>query len=98
MFNELFRVKEKSVEKKIIAYAKGNGWRNHKWTSPGKRGPTDQFFTKAPRRIVFMEVKRDEDEEPTAQQLREQALLRQEGFPVFTVKSFEEARAIFDSL
>jgi len=98
MFSSMFREKEKTVEKKIIAYAKGKGWRNHKWTSPGKRGPTDQFFTKSPSRIVFMEVKRDEDEEPTPQQVREQRLLREEGFPVFTVKSFEEARAIFDAL
>lgn len=96
--SDLFRVRESSVEEKIVKYAKRKGWRHHKFVSPGTRGKTDQFFTKSPGRIVFMEVKRDRDEDATALQIREQTLLRAEGFSVFTVCSFEEARAIFDAL
>jgi len=92
----MFEQRESDLEKRICKYAKTKGWTPHKWAGPGERGKADRFFTKAKSRIFFMEIKRDDDEEPKPlQEHRRQELIKQ-GFASHVISSFEEAVVLFD--
>jgi hypothetical protein len=89
---------ESNVKSKTIERAKEHGWRHHNWVCPGRRGVPDNFFTRYPRQIIFIEFKRDDDDAaPRTQQLREHRKLREQGFEVFVVNYVEEGYEIFDA-
>lgn len=92
----MFEQRESELETRICTHAKKKGWTPHKWAGAGERGKADRFFTKAPGRIFFMEVKRDGEPTKPLQEHRRTELIKQ-GFASHVVDSFEQAVVLFDA-
>jgi hypothetical protein len=90
------KVRESSIEEKIIQYGELRGWLCMKFVSPGLRGVTDRLFMRTKggiSRIVFAEVKKP-GEEPTPQQMKRMDDMRGHGAEVHWWDSLEQARAV----
>jgi hypothetical protein len=70
-------MKESSLEKKLVTYAKSKGVLTYKWSSPAHRGVPDRIFI-GKDRILFLEIKAP-GKKPTELQLREMKLINEKG-------------------
>jgi hypothetical protein len=87
------RLLESDLQSDIIDLAHALGWFCEKIESRSGRGIMDLYCLRAGRH-VWMEVKRSEDEEPTAQQQKRARDMRAQGAEVYCVGSIQEARQI----
>lgn len=58
------KLREKDIEKKVVAYCKAKNVLCYKWTSPSNRGVPDRILIGQKGNIAFLELKRP-GEEPT---------------------------------
>lgn len=70
---------EKSIEKKVVAWAEAHGVYTRKFSSPAHRGVPDRIFI-CRKKVVFVEFKRL-SKEPTDLQQREMRLIQAQGVP-----------------
>lgn len=84
---------EATIEKRVCANAKANGWLTYKWTSPSNRGVPDRIFIKAGR-VVFVEFKAP-GKKPTPLQKHIHKKLENEGMEVHVVDSIEAGKGLF---
>jgi len=89
-----YRPLESSVESRCAKYAKRRGWFEVKVLKASVRGFPDRIFVRRGK-VVFVEFKRDEKEEPRAQQLKRHNDLIEHGATVLVVKSLEEFEIAF---
>jgi hypothetical protein len=89
-------MKEAALQRKCIAYAKSQGWLGFKWASPAHRGVPDCLFFKSGS-LVIVEFKSPSGKGRLSP-LQEKTItdLKDKGFPVFVVNSFEYFEAILD--
>lgn len=89
-------MRESTLETRCKKFAKAHGWSFRKQGGRGHRGKFDDYFFKAPGRIVFVEFKAP-GKEPSKRQLREQRILRDAGFRAEVVDNFADfERALAD--
>lgn len=91
---QAYRPLESSVESKCSRYAETRGWFEIKVEKASKRGFPDHIFVRKGR-VVFVEFKRDENEEPVPQQLKRHKELREHGAEVLVVNSIEDFKIAF---
>ena len=84
---------EKHIEKKCCDLAEAAGWKQRKFTSPGRKGVVDRFFFRSGR-VVFMEFK-DHGEEPRPLQVIEMDEMIEGGLEVYWIDSVEEFKSVF---
>lgn len=58
------KIREKDIEKKLVAYCKTKNILCYKWTSPANRGVPDRILIGPNGNVAFLELKRP-GEEPT---------------------------------
>ena len=84
---------ESALQSDILDFAEARGWWAIKVESRSRRGVMDLYALRRGRHI-WIEVKRDEQTEPTEQQLKRHREVRAQGGEVYVVGSMEQARAI----
>lgn len=84
---------ESALQSDILDFAEIRGWWAIKVESRSKRGVMDLYALRRGRH-VWMEVKRNEDTEPTEQQLKRHREVKAQGGEVYVVGSMDQARAI----
>ena len=87
---------EKSIEKRVKAYAESKGWLTRKWTSPGHSFVPDQIFITQTGQVIFIEFKRNGGK-ATAGQLREHDKLRKQNCVVYLIDSVEAGKELVDA-
>ena len=87
--------RESEIEKKVKAYAVEKGWTVRKFTSPGKRGVSDNIFMKWPAVVFFIEFKAP-GKKPTKAQAEEHKVVRSCGIDVHVVDNIGEGMDIID--
>ena len=83
------KVKEKTIERKLVEAVKGMGGLAPKFVSPGFDGMPDRIVLLPGGRIAFVEVKR-RGERPRPLQESRHGLLRRLGFLVFLLDDTEQ--------
>lgn len=83
---------EAKVERAAVRYARQQGWRPFKWSSPGRRGVPDRVFFRK-KRFVAIEFKRPGGR-TTKLQDRTIQQLQEEGFEAYVVDNIEDAKLI----
>lgn len=86
------QVSESYIEKKVCEYAKRNGWKTWKFSSPAQRGVPDRIFLKGGA-LKFIEFK-TLGKRPTKLQLSIHEQIRAERFEVFVVDNIEEGKRL----
>lgn len=86
---------EKSIEAAVCLYARGKGCLAYKFTSPARAAVPDRLFIAKFGRVFFCEFKR-EGAKPTPAQLREHALLNEQGATVFLIDNVADGKAMVD--
>jgi hypothetical protein len=84
---------ESALQSDILDFAEARGWWAIKVVSPSMRGVMDLYALRRGRHI-WIEAKRDENTEPTDQQLKRHREVRAQGGEVYVVGSMERAREI----
>ena len=69
---------EKSLEQKVVKYAKAMGCLCYKFTSPGNRGVPDRIIIGPTGKVLFLELKAP-GKKPTPLQLHTLETLRKQG-------------------
>lgn len=88
-------MREGALKAEVIKWARRQGWTHRKVSYEGRGGAPDDWFFKAPGRLVIVEFKAT-GEEPTPRQAREIGRWREAGFSVHTIDSIEAGCALFD--
>lgn len=84
-------MKEIDIEDECAATAAAHGWESYKLDKiPGKRGKTDRIFAHPKLPAFYVEFKRPKRSVTSPQQKREHRRLRERGFDVYVLDSFEE--------
>lgn len=91
------KLRESVIEKKVKAYARKQGWLVRKFTSPGKRGVSDNIFMKYCRRVFFIEFKAP-GKKPTKAQHSEHEEIRACGIPVYVIDNIGEGVKLVDGV
>lgn len=89
-------MRESTVEKNIVAYAKSLGWWQSKFGAPGDRGNPDRIFLRNSE-CFFIEFKAP-GKKPTKLQLKRHGELQAQGFQVIVVDNIEFGRFILDAI
>lgn len=97
MIRKLTFVREKEIERHLVKRCKERGWLCWKFVSPGLRGVPDRIVFRPGGKLHLPELKAP-GEEPTPQQLRRHAELRERGFDVVTLSSVTEVDWWVDAL
>jgi len=92
---------EKDVERDGTLYAEQHGWWVAKFVTPGLKAVPDRIYVRTRRFslwVVFIEWKKDDDEEPNEQQLFRHRELRQHGAEVyvFDKNTFQEFKRVME--
>jgi hypothetical protein len=91
---------ERDVEKACKQWARDHGWWVRKFKAPGNRSVPDDLFAKAwpnSSRKIAVEFKKL-GKTSTEKQLEEQAAMREAGWEVYEIDSFEKFKALFESI
>jgi Holliday junction resolvase len=83
------RIRESSIERKVVEYCRDHGFLCYKFVSPNQRGVPDRILVLPGGRVVFVELKAPTGS-CTKLQLHEQQKLAEHNAEVWVVKSFEE--------
>lgn len=90
-------MREREIERKLVAAVKKHGGICLKFVSPGFDGMPDRVVLLPDGKIGFVEVKRP-GEKPRALQLARHGLLRKMGFLVFVLDGEEQIGGIIDEI
>lgn len=90
-------MREREIERKLVAAIKVHGGICPKFVSPGFDGMPDRVVLLPDGKIGFVEVKRP-GEKPRALQLARHRLLRKMGFLVFVLDGEEQIGGIIDEI
>ena len=88
-------MREREIEKKLVAAVKTQGGVCWKFVSPGTAGVPDRIILMPMGRIAFVEVKAP-GERPRKLQLARHRLLRRLGFKTFVLDNPEQIGGILD--
>ena len=88
------RQRESGLQSMCREYAELRGWFCEKTEGKSKNGFPDFMFIRKGR-VVFVEFKRDPDEEPTTQQKRRHRQMREHGAEVHVIDNFETFCELF---
>lgn len=91
---------EKDVETRCKKWATARGWWSRKFKSPGKRSVPDQLFAKkfpGTSRKLAVEFKKL-GKKSTPKQLDEQKWMREAGWEVYEIDSYEKFVALFEKI
>lgn len=91
---------EKDVEKRCKDWARDHGWWVRKFKSPGNRSVPDDIFAKkflGTSRKVAVEFKRF-GKTSTDKQVEQQGLMRDAGWEVYEIDSYEKFVALFEKI
>lgn len=84
------KLREKQIEKRLVALLKDVGIAAPKYTTPSRRSAPDRLVLLGGGRCAFVECKA-EGEKPTPPQEREHTKLRAMGYQVYVVDSYDSA-------
>ena len=90
-------MREKSIEKKLVAAFKSRGGICPKWVSPGLDGVPDRLVFLPGRHFGMVEVKAP-GEKPRALQVSRHRLLAKLGFPTYILDGEEQIGGILDEI
>ena len=90
-------MREKSIEKKLVAAVKSRGGICPKWVSPGLDGVPDRLVFLPGRHFGMVEVKAP-GEKPRALQVSRHRLLAKLGFPTYILDGEEQIGGILDDI
>lgn len=90
-------MREKSIEKKLVAAVKSRGGICPKWVSPGFDGVPDRLVFLPGRHFGMVEVKAT-GEKPRALQVSRHRLLAKLGFPTYILDGEEQIGGILDEI
>jgi hypothetical protein len=90
-------VREKTLERKLVAAVKAMGGIAPKFISPGFDGMPDRLVLLPPGRIAFVEVKRHEEKPRPLQETRH-GMLRRLGFKVYVLDDEGQIGGILDEI
>ena len=90
-------MREKSIEKKLVAAVKSRGGICPKWVSPGLDGVPDRLVFLPGRHFGMVEVKAP-GEKPRALQVSRHRLLAKLGFPTYIFDGEEQIGGILDEI
>ncbi len=90
-------MREKTIEKKLVAEARANGGIAPKLVSPGFDGMPDRMVLLPGGRIGFVEVKAP-GKEPRPLQVARHRLLQELGFQVFVLDAPEQIGGILNAI
>lgn len=90
-------IREKEVEKKLVAAVKKIGGICPKWVSPGTDGMPDRIVLLPEGKIAFVELKAP-GEKPRALQIRRHEELRRLGFQVLVLDDPEKIGGILNAI
>lgn len=90
-------MREKSIEKKLVAAVKSRGGICPKWVSPGLDGVPDRLVFLPGRHFGMVEVKAP-GEKPRALQVSRHRLLAKLGFPTYILDGEEQIGGILDEI
>jgi len=85
--------REATIEKKVCAAAKADGWLTYKWVSPSNRGVPDRIFIKDGR-VVFVEFKAF-GKKPTPLQSHIHKKLTDQGMEVHVIDNVQMGSELF---
>lgn len=85
-------VRESTIETKVTANAKTNGWLSYKWVSPSQRGVPDRMYFKNGS-LVIVEFKAP-GKLPTPYQQAIHRKLKAVGFIVHIIDDIEKGKAL----
>lgn len=91
---------EKDVEKRCKAWARAHGWWVRKFTSPGNRSVPDDLFAKkfpGTSRKLAIEFKKLGGKSTKLQE-DEQKAMREAGWEVYEIDSYEKFVALFEEI
>jgi hypothetical protein len=89
------KVKEVSVEDRVVRYARAKGWFVAKVNFPGIRGAADRILIKNGK-TIFMEFKRPKGGKVSPLQLRFKAKMNAHLIPVWFVDNAEKGKLLID--
>mgnify|MGYP003651968178 FL=1 len=89
------KVKESSVEDRVVAYARNKGWFVAKVNFPGIRGAADRLFI-GHGVTMFMEFKRPKGGKVSPLQLRFKDKMHAQKVSVWFVHNAEEGKTLLD--
>ena len=90
-------MREKSIEKKLVAAVKSRGGICPKWVSPGLDGVPDRLVFLPGRHFGMVEVKAP-GEKPRALQVSRHRLSAKLGFPTYILDGEEQIGGILDEI
>ena len=90
-------MREKSIEKKLVAAVKSRGGICPKWVSPGLDGVPDRLVFLPGRHFGMVEVKAP-GEKPRALKVSRHRLLAKLGFPTYILDGEEQIGGILDEI
>lgn len=90
-------MREREVERKLVAAVKAAGGICPKWVSPGFDGVPDRIAMFPGGKLAFVEVKAP-GEKPRPLQRARHELLRRLGFKVFVLDSVEKIGGMIDEI
>ena len=90
-------MREKSIEKKLVAAVKSRGGICPKWVSPGLDGVPDRLVFLPGRHFGMVEVKAP-GEKPRALQVSRHRLLAKLGFPTYILDGEDQIGGILDEI
>lgn len=84
---------EKSLEQKVVKYAKATGCLCYKFTSPGNRGVPDRIIISPTGKVLFLELKAP-GKKPTPLQEHTMKQLSRNGAKAYWTDCYVEACAL----
>ncbi|MFP3153404.1 VRR-NUC domain-containing protein [Lachnospiraceae bacterium ZAX-1] len=90
-------MREKTLERKLVAAVKAMGGIAPKFISPGFDGMPDRLVLLPPGRIAFVEVKRH-GEKPRSLQVSRHGMLRRLGFKVYVLDDEGQIGGMLDDI
>lgn len=86
---------EKTVESKVVEYAKSKGLLPYKFSSPARAAVPDRLFITIHGTVFFIEFKRP-GKEATPAQHREHMKLRDQGVRVFVIDDVDKGKSVIN--
>lgn len=89
------RIREASIERKVVDYCRDHNVLAYKFVSPNQRGVPDRILVLPDGRVIFVELKAPEGS-CTKLQLHEQKKLTDHNAEVWVVNNYETFKARMD--
>jgi len=97
ILNPLIGMREKTIEKELVAKVKAMGGIAPKFTSPGFDGMPDRLVLLPRGKMAFVELKAP-GKKPRALQLARHRLLRRLGFRVYVIDGIEQIDSVLEEI